>query len=69
MTTDGLAIATARLREEFVGIFSPETIEELVADSANQMASTARVQSFVALLSERFARERLRASLRLKEPS
>ena len=52
--------ATARLRDEFGGIFGPETIERFVGDSLARMSS-ARLTGFVPLFAERFARERLHA--------
>ena len=56
-----LSSASARLREEFVGIFAPETIDEVLRDSFDDLARRSRVQNFVPLMSERFTRERLRA--------
>jgi protein-tyrosine-phosphatase len=47
-----------RLRDEFAGIFSAETIERYVADSTAQLA-TARNTTYLPLFVERFARERL----------
>ena len=52
--------AAARLHREFEGIFATETIERFIADSWSRVAH-AKVQSFVPLFVERFARERLRA--------
>jgi len=52
--------ATARLRDEFGGVFGPETIERFVGDSLARM-SGARLTGFVPLFAERFARERLHA--------
>ena len=59
MDTVSLAGASGRLREEFFGIFSPETINEVLRQSTDDLAASARVQTFVALLAERFTRERL----------
>jgi arsenate reductase (thioredoxin) len=53
--------ALERLKDEFAGTFSPETIERLVAES-HQRWSQARIHTFVPLLLERFARETLRAA-------
>ena len=58
---DPLDGAIDRLREEFSGSFSPETISEVLHTSVNALAKTARVQSFVPLLAERFSRDRLTA--------
>ncbi len=49
-----------RLVEEFSGVFSPETIVEVLKDSADKWVD-APVGAYVPLLAERFARERLRA--------
>jgi arsenate reductase (thioredoxin) len=51
--TDGLV-------EDFVGIFSRETIERYVSESVDLLGGT-RVNDFVPVLSYRFARERLKA--------
>jgi protein-tyrosine-phosphatase len=52
--------ASGRLTVEFTGVFSPETVGECLQDSANQLGD-ARIQTYVPILAERFARERLRA--------
>lgn len=49
-----------RLREEFRGIFSHETIQRFV-DEAIASLGDARIKDFVPLFVNRFARERLRA--------
>ena len=49
-----------RLREEFRGIFSHETIQRFVDESIASLAG-ARVKDFVPLFVNRFARERLQA--------
>jgi arsenate reductase (thioredoxin) len=51
----------AVLEREFTGTFGPETIERLVIDSLDQLAPTATVTAFLPVLTERFARQRLRA--------
>jgi arsenate reductase len=48
------------LADEFSGIFSRETIQAYVDESLEQL-ETARLQEFLPLLVNRFARERLRA--------
>jgi arsenate reductase (thioredoxin) len=53
--------ATARLEEEFSGTFGSETIERFVGDSLDQLLPRATIMSFLPLLTEKFARERLRA--------
>ena len=55
------AACAERLHLEFEGIFSRETIEKMLADSLQRL-SDARVQAYVPLFAERFARERLRAA-------
>jgi arsenate reductase len=52
--------AAERLTREFTGVFSPETVEEVLHDSALRWEE-APVQAHVSVLAERFARERLRA--------
>lgn len=53
--------ATARLEREFDGTFGPETVERFIIDSLDQLAPNATVTTFLPLLTERFARERLKA--------
>ena len=53
--------AAARLEREFAGTFGHETVERFIIDSLDQLAPTARVPTFLPLLIERFARERLQA--------
>ena len=50
-----------RLENEFAGTFGRETIERFLADSLDQLVPNAKVTSFLPLLAERFARDRLRA--------
>jgi arsenate reductase (thioredoxin) len=57
--------ARQRLVEEFAGIFSPESVVEVLDESAGDLAD-ARVRFLVPLLAERFARERLRAAAQVK---
>ena len=51
---------TDRLVEEFVGVFSRETIERYVSESTDLLGG-AQISDFVPILSYRFARERLKA--------
>ena len=60
MATDDLSLAVDRLCGDFPGIFSRETIERFVTESTVSLQN-ARVRSFVPLLAERFARDRLKA--------
>lgn len=55
-----LGHAGDRLKDEFAGIFSPETVEEVLHDSALRWRD-APIQAHVPLLAERLAKERLRA--------
>jgi arsenate reductase (thioredoxin) len=57
--------AQERLVTEFSGIFSPETVIEVVQDSASRWTD-APIQSHVPALAERFARERLRAAAQIE---
>jgi hypothetical protein len=45
---------------------NPGTIERFLYSSYDQLAATATVQDFLALLAERFARQRLRALAKLE---
>jgi arsenate reductase (thioredoxin) len=56
-----LRSAAAILQRDFDGIFGTETIERFLATSYDQFADRARVVSFLPLMAERFARQRLRA--------
>ena len=49
-----------KLREEFAGTFSAETVERFMAESMEAL-SGARLRDYVPLFVHRFARERLRA--------
>jgi protein-tyrosine-phosphatase len=51
---------TESLIDDFVGIFSKETIERYVSESVDLLGAT-RFNDFVPILSYRFARERLKA--------
>jgi protein-tyrosine-phosphatase len=53
--------AAARLEQEFGGTFGRETVERFIADSLERLVPSASVPDFLPLLTERFARERLRA--------
>jgi len=58
---DDLGHIIDRLNEDFAGIFSRETIERFVSGSFEHLRN-AKVQAYVSLLTERFARERLKAA-------
>jgi arsenate reductase len=55
-----LHAVAGRLGGEFAGIFSTETIDRYLQESADQFVD-APVHDFIPVLAERFARERLRA--------
>jgi arsenate reductase (thioredoxin) len=54
-----------RLHREFAGTFAEETIERLLADSLDRL-SKARYDTYVPMLAERFARERLLAAAKIE---
>jgi arsenate reductase (thioredoxin) len=50
-----------RLQPRFDGTFGPETIERFVADSLEQLLPTAKITTYLPLLAEKFAVQRLTA--------
>jgi arsenate reductase len=56
-----VAEATRRLEDEFAGTFSPETIGRFIADSRDILEPRAKVTTWLPILIERFALDRLRA--------
>jgi protein-tyrosine-phosphatase len=61
--------AAERLQRHFGGRLNAETIERFLDDSYEEIASRARLSDWLTLLAERFAKERLRALLRLEAGS
>ena len=61
-----LTSAARNLGEQFAGVFGPETIERFLHSSYDQFTETATVPTFLPLLAERFARQRLRALARVE---
>jgi protein-tyrosine-phosphatase len=61
-----LRSAARNLRREFEGTFGVETIEQFLATSYEQFAANARIVTFLPLMAERFARQRLRALARVE---
>jgi arsenate reductase len=61
-----LETISKNIAPSFSGIFSLETVERLVLDSYDELAATARVTIHLPVLTERFARERLRAVAQTK---
>jgi protein-tyrosine-phosphatase len=53
--------AAHQLAQEFEGVFGAETIELFLLTSYDQFAGKAKVATFLPLLAERFARQRLQA--------
>jgi protein-tyrosine-phosphatase len=53
--------AAARLADQFTGVFGPETVERFLHTSFDQFADRATIPTFLPLMAERFARQRLRA--------
>ncbi len=58
--------AAERLRSRFEGQLNTETIERFVTDSVEELGARATTTTWVPLLAERFAGDRLRALLRLE---
>jgi arsenate reductase len=55
-----------RLRREFNGALNTETIERFMNESLDRLSTSAQITTWLPLLAERFARERLRAVVRLE---
>jgi len=58
--------AAERLRRDFEGRLNTETIERFINDSLETLLPRARMTTWIPLLTERFARDRLRALVRLE---
>lgn len=58
--------AAARLQRRFAGQLNAETIERFMNDSLDQLVIRASNSVWIPLLAERFARDRLRALVRLE---
>lgn len=56
-----LRASAARLAEEFTGTYGAETIERFLTSSYDEFAGRATIPTFLPLLAERFARQRLQA--------
>jgi protein-tyrosine-phosphatase len=56
-----LASAAENLADEFTGTFGTETIEQFLVSSYDQLAANARIPTYLPLMAERFARQRLKA--------
>lgn len=58
--------AAERLQRRFAGELNAETIERFMTDSLDTLVKRATTSTWVPLLAERFARDRLRALIRLE---
>ena len=56
----------ARVVPLFEGTFGPETVERFVVDSLEQLVPQAKVTTYLPVLAEKFAKERLRALARIE---
>ena len=61
-----LRTAAANLRDQFSGVFGQETIERFLTSSYDQFADTSTIPTYLPLLAERFARQRLQALARVE---
>jgi arsenate reductase len=61
-----LRLAATALQREFDGTFGTETIEQFLATSYDQFAANARIVTYLPLMAERFARQRLKALARVE---
>jgi arsenate reductase len=57
---------TESLKREFAGTFGPETVQRFLTDSLEQLLPTAKVTTFLPVLTEKFTRDRLRALARVE---
>jgi len=55
-----------RLKRRYAGQMNTETIERLMTDSLDELLQKARIPSWLPLLAERYANDRLRALVRLE---
>lgn len=61
--------AAERLKRRFTGQLNTETIERFMTESLETLAKRANTSTWIPLLAERFARDRLRALVRLQTDS
>ena len=57
---------TSRIAPQFAGTFGTETVERFVLDSLEQLLPTAKISTYLPVLAEKFARQRLNALARLE---
>ena len=58
--------AASRLEREFAGTFGRETVEQFIINSLDHLAPGNKVPAFLPLLTERFARDRLKALAKIE---
>lgn len=58
-----------RLAPDYEGTFGPETVERFVVDSLELLIPQAKVATYLPVLAEKFAKERLRALARIEGPA
>jgi protein-tyrosine-phosphatase len=68
-TQQALASAARNLAKEFAGTFGVETIELFLTSSYDQFAANARIHTYLPLMAERFARQRLKALAKVEGKS
>jgi len=61
-----LSEAAVRLQRHFDGQLNSETVERFLRESADHLSARAETGNWIPLLAERFARDRLRALVRLE---
>jgi protein-tyrosine-phosphatase len=61
---DLLTRSAGQLARRFEGVFATETVERLLHESYDLLAATSKISTYLPLLAERFASERLRAIAR-----
>ena len=61
-----IRLAAERLQRQFSGTLNTETIERFMNDSLDMLVGRATTSTWIPLLVERFARDRLRALVRLE---
>jgi protein-tyrosine-phosphatase len=68
-TRYALSSAAKNLAAEFSGTFGVETIEQFLITSYDQFAANARIPTYLPLMAERFARQRLKALAKVEGTS
>ena len=68
-TRYALSSAAKNLATEFSGTFGVETIEQFLISSYDQFAANARIPTYLPLMAERFARQRLKALAKVEGKS